>query len=269
MESDSQLLDLAFHDVAKNRAQEVLASLDRGDVDHAVEQLLSFNDARNDGLYQQIGKMTRGLHNAIVNMEFKSDAVGDGQRDVNARLAYVIELTASAANRTMDLAEDALPIASELRDESTRLGVEWEKLGKRELTSDEFRNLYSQMADFLAYSAAQSSKMQEGFTEIVLAQGYQDLSGQIVQKIMAMLKRTEEDLVGLLALSGRMQRADGTTLDIDTVHNAVEHSYENMMSGSKLDADGKDLVAEGPLPDAAGSLQNQDEVDDLLSSLGF
>lgn len=251
MESDSTSFDAEL----KQQAAALINDLDTGDVDVAVDQLLRFNDIRTDGLYQQVGKITRGLHDAITNLEIKEDPANEGQRDVQARLSYVIELTSNAANRTMDLAEGALPVAGALREEATRLGAEWEKLGKRELTGDEFRALYSQMAEFLSYSARESQTLHEGFTEIVLAQGYQDLSGQIIQKIMAMLKRTEEDLLGLLALAGGVKNFNG---------ESVVLSDEPVQAKKE-----KDLVAEGPLPDVASSLKNQDEVDDLLSSLGF
>jgi len=255
MEADSQVTDAAL----KEKAHMVLASIQGGDVDHAMQQLLDFNDVRNVNLYRHIGKITRGLHDAIVNMEIKNDAVDDHQRDVYARLTYVIDLTSNAANRTMDLAEDALPVASALRDESTRLGVEWEKLGKRELSAEDFRRLYGQMADFLSYAATESERLNVGFTEIVLAQSYQDLSGQILQKVMAMLQRTEEDLVSLLAMAGKVQHQSGSA-------NANEAAPQIRTEAISQD---KDIVAEGPLPDSAGSLKNQDEVDDLLSSLGF
>jgi chemotaxis protein CheZ len=254
MEANSQTTEAAL----RERAQQLISSVQDGNVDNAMQQLLDFNDGRNVDLYRQIGKITRGLHSAIVNMEIKSDAVDDHQRDVHARLRYVIELTSAAANRTMDLAEDALPVASALRDESTKLAVDWEKLGNRELNAEDFRRLYVQMTNFLNYAATESERLHVGFTEIVLAQSYQDLSGQILQKVMTMLQTTEEDLVSLLALAGKVQeQGRGDAEDV-----APQMSAEAIVQD-------KDIAAEGPLPDSAGSLKNQDEVDDLLSSLGF
>ncbi|MFT6039157.1 MAG: chemotaxis protein CheZ, partial [Candidatus Azotimanducaceae bacterium] len=97
MEADSQTTDAAL----RERAQQLISSVQDGNVDNAMQQLLEFNDGRNVDLYRQIGTITRGLHSAIVNMEIKSDSVDDHQRDVHARLRYVIELTSDAANRTM------------------------------------------------------------------------------------------------------------------------------------------------------------------------
>jgi chemotaxis protein CheZ len=254
MEANSQTTDAAL----RERARQLISSVQDGNVENAMQQLLDFNDGRNVDLYRQVGKITRGLHSAIVNMEIKNDAVGDHQRDVHARLRYVIELTSDAANRTMDLAEDTLPVASALRDESAKLAVDWEKLGNRELNAEDFRRLYVEMTNFLSYAATEGERLHFGFTEIVLAQSYQDLSGQILQNVMNMLQTTEEDLISLLALAGKVQeRGVGDAEDV-----------AQQMSAEAIVKD-KDVVAEGPLPDSVGSLKNQDEVDDLLSSLGF
>jgi chemotaxis protein CheZ len=81
MEVNSQTTDAAL----RERAQQLISSVQDGNVDNAMQQLLDFNEGRNVDLYRQIGKITRGLHSAIVNMEIKSDAVDDHQRDVHAR----------------------------------------------------------------------------------------------------------------------------------------------------------------------------------------
>ncbi|MCB1646454.1 MAG: protein phosphatase CheZ [Pseudomonadales bacterium] len=252
MESESHANDTQL----RAQAEQVLANLANGDVEDAVEKLLNFNDARNDSLYQQIGKITRGLHDAIIHMELNNEQLGQSERDVQARLRYVIDLTASAANRTMDLAEEAMPIATALNTEATRLQSDWEKLGKRELSGEEFRRLYERMSEFLGYSVTESNRLYEHCHEIVLAQGYQDLSGQIISKIMDMLKRTEHNLVHLLAMAGSMHSEHG-----------LKHEIIETIDAKKEEQ--RSTRAEGPLPDSENTLKSQDEVDDLLSSLGF
>ncbi len=242
-----------FDAVMKEKAQLVLKNLEDGDVGTAVRELIHINDARNDSIYQQIGKITRGLHDAISNLELQNGESGpDEGRDVHARVGYVIKLTQEAANKTMDLAELATPIAAELGSESTKLRQEWKKLGARQLSAEEFRSLYRRTDDFLGYAEGKSSQLHSYLTDIVVAQGYQDLSGQVLYKIMNMLEATEHDLVTLVAMAGRMQDVSGIDPEMET-----KSSTE------------KDIVAEGPIPDAASTLNSQDEVDDLLSSLGF
>jgi len=247
MESEPE----AFDALLKEKSGLLLDTLAQGDVGTALRELLDINDARNESLYNQIGKITRGLHDAITNMELGANETND--RDVQARVAYVIQLTQDAANKTMDLADEATPVAAELGSESACLREDWKKLGSRELSANDFRSLYKRIDDFLAYSEEKSNQLHGNLTDIVVAQGYQDLSGQILHKIMTMLETTETDLVNLLAISGQMESFSGI--------NAEDNDEDKK--------DEKDIVAEGPLPDAASTLKSQDEVDDLLSSLGF
>jgi chemotaxis protein CheZ len=247
MKSESE----SFDGFLKEKAQLLLDNLAQGDVGSAVRDLFDINDARNKNLYQQVGKITRGLHHAITNMELNTSESDD--RDVRARVAYVISLTQEAANKTMDLADEATPIAAELGSESIQIRADWKKLASREMDASDFRTLYKRIDDFLAYSEEKSNLLHKNLTDIVVAQGYQDLSGQILYKIMAMLKTTEGDLVNLLAMSSQMEAFGGIDKDEPACTDKIV----------------KDIKAEGPLPDVASTLKSQDEVDDLLSSLGF
>lgn len=250
MELDSQ----PFDSLLKEKAQLLLDNLDQGNVSTAVQELLDINDARNDNLYSQIGKITRGLHDAISNLEFANGDQDDTQRDVQARVAYVIELTQDAANKTMDLAEASTPIAAELGSASTSLRTEWAKLKNRELSASEFRELYKRIDDFLLYAEDKSNHLHDNLTNIVVTQGYQDLSGQVLQKIVNMLNGTEGDLVSLLAMAANMQSP---------------HSESRSEPATLLAERPKDIIAEGPLPDSSMTLKSQADVDDLLSNLGF
>lgn len=252
MELDSQPLD----SLLKEKAQLVLDNLEQGDVSTAVQELLHINDAKTDSLYRQIGKITRGLHNAIGNLELSNGDSEHSDRDVQSRVGYVINLTRDAANRTMDLAEEATPIAAELGTASRALREDWRKLANRELSADEFRELYKKMDDFLDFSEEKSNQLHINLTDIVVTQGYQDLSGQVLQKIVDMLNATEGDLVNLLAMAANLQ-------DVSSIVEP-EPEPEPLATGGQ-----KDILAEGPLPDSAASLKSQSEVDDLLSNLGF
>ena len=247
-----------FEVILKEQAQLLLDSLEDGDVGSAVRQLLNINNAREDSLYRQIGKITRGLHNTISKLDTgnpEMEARSDG-RDVNSRLHYVIKLTQDAANKTMDLADEATPIAAELGSESTKLRAEWRKLASRQISAEDFRHLYKRMDDFLAYSEQKSSQLHGNLTDIVVAQGYQDLSGQVLHKIVSALESTETDLVDLLKISNKIRDVSGIEFEEQTVSDEPA-------------SDEKELLAEGPLPGEASTLKNQDDVDALLSDLGF
>jgi chemotaxis protein CheZ len=237
-----------YDKLLREKAEILLENLEQGNM--TVQELMDINEARHDALYQQIGKITRGLHEAIANLEF-ANAETDNDRDLQARVGYVIDLTSEAANKTMDIAEETTPIAAELGSASEALRRDWKKLKNRELSAGEFRDLYQKIDDFLAYSEEKSNQLHTNLTDIVVTQGYQDLSGQVLQKIVAMLNATEGDLIKLLEVSAKMQDVDPKDADFSLLGND------------------KDLLAEGPLPGSASTLKSQEEVDDLLSDLGF
>lgn len=241
----------AFDNMLKEKAQVLLENLEQGNM--TIQEIMSINDARHDAMYQQIGKITRGLHQAINKLELANSGNDSAEeRDVQARVGYVINLTQDAANKTMDLAEGATPIAGELGSASKELRADWLKLKNRELSAEEFRQLYKRIDDFLAYSEDKSNQLHMTLTDIVVTQGYQDLSGQVLQKIVNMLNATESDLVNLLSMAAQMQ--DGAYIEDAELAVLQEE---------------KDILAEGPLPDSSSTLKDQGEVDDLLSSLGF
>jgi len=148
--------------------------------------------------------------------------------DATDRLNYVINLTQNAANRTMDKVEECLPIASELGKEAVLLRNEWERLIRREMKPQEFRDLYRRIDTFLVETERQAGVLSGNFSEITLAQDYQDLTGQVVKKVI-------------------------------TLVHEVEDSHKQIPEGPVVNAEkrGVDIVS------------GQDEVDDLLSSLGF
>lgn len=247
----------------ESEAEALLARIGSVDQATALQALIDFSDHGNESLYHQVGKITRGLHSAIVSLDLDPEVPGAEGKDIQSRLGYVIELTSEAANKTMDVAEEALPIARALGEESGKLLEEWKRLRKRELNGDDFRALYNRISDFLGYSVQESAILNQRLNDIVLAQSYQDLSGQIIQKTMSMLKTAESDLVGLLYVAGTVKDGLGHSSAMDLLQ---ENEVEVIDS---IDVDDKDLIAEGPMSKSADVLNGQDEVDDLLSSLGF
>lgn len=112
----------------KTHAQALLASLEQGKFGDAVQLIHELNKARDRGLYLEVGKLTRELHNSIV--DFKLDPrVPHAQEiseiaDATERLDYVVQMTERAANRTMDLVEQSAPMVNDLSGEARQLSVE-------------------------------------------------------------------------------------------------------------------------------------------------
>jgi chemotaxis protein CheZ len=178
--------------------------------------------------------------------------------DAADRLNYVINLTQDAANTTMDKVDECMPLASDLGDEARSLREEWARLKRREMKPEEFRDLYKRMDTFLESTEQKTTRLSSNFSEITLAQGYQDLTGQVVKKVIVLVHEVEDSLVDLVKMASQVDKITG-----------IRH--ENAQQKTEVVDDSP--TPEGPAINAEKRgievVSGQDEVDDLLSSLGF
>lgn len=243
----------------RNLAESMLKQLESGNLGQAVALVNDLNEVRDRTLYNEIGRLTRALHEAIKNLRVDT-SVGAGSEIDNAtdKLTYVIEMTDKSANRTMDLVDASMPLASDIHERATNLSKQWKRFLNKELKPDEFRALSKEINQFLTDSAGQSRQLQGQLSDIVLAQDFQDLTGQIIHKVAALVRDVESRLVQLVAMAGKVDSITGIT------HTDLEVAEE-------LPKEGLNIAAEGPQIDKSSEdvVASQDDVDDLLSSLGF
>lgn len=216
--------------------------------------------ARDRYIFQSVGELTRGLHNAIVNFNvdntYSQTSEENEIKDASNRLNYVIELTQNAANKTMDMVEESAPIANDLAEKATELKARWIKLRNREMNVDDFRSMCILMDDFFDYMDKGTHQLNTNLQNIILEQGFQDLTGQVLKKVITMVADVEASLVSLVRIAAEVENITG-------IKN--EDVNEN-------DKNNKDIEAQGPLMNAEQRedvVCGQDDVDDLLSSLGF
>lgn len=265
-----------YLDNLADHAKVLLEQLERGDPNEALKTIDALNKARDFGLYQEIGKLTRSLHDAIVNFQIDTQAFGaveapppqektendlSAMEDASDRLSYVIRLTENAANKTMDMVEDTIPISQELGDSASHLKAEWTKLLKRELGVEEFKNLYKDIDGFLDFTSQKTNEIGGNLSNILMAQDYQDLTGQVIKKVIGLVAEVEEKLVDLVKMASHVENIAG----IDPNQFSREDVIQDIevVSGT---------TGEGPIinPEKRDDVvSSQDEVDDLLSSLGF
>ena len=252
--------DGAIGSEIKNLAEGMLQQLEKGDLGRAVAMVNDLNQVRDRTLYEEIGRLTRALHESIKNLNIDSVGAGSEIEQATDKLAYVVEMTDKSANRTMDLVEASLPLAADIQSRAGDLSVQWQRFLNKELKPDEFRVLSKSIQQFLQSSESQSQKIQGQLSDIMLAQDFQDLTGQVIHKVADLVRDVEARLVTLVAMAGHVDSMTGIT------HSDLE-AGENQSEASP-DAD---IAAEGPQIDKSSEdvVSNQDDVDDLLSSLGF
>lgn len=235
-----------------NQTRDLLKHLENNEVEDAQELIDSFATDGDEDLFVEIGKLTRNLHEALSNFQMDSritDIAASEIPDAKERLNYVIEKTEAAANKTMDKVESCTDRSNTMAKESEELLIEWKKLYNRELEPGEFRPLFKKIETHLEKNKDDADILHSELTEVLMAQDYQDLTGQVIRQVITLVQDVEESMVHIIKMFGSM---DGYNKAKDK--NLVKEGVE----GPVVNADKRDDVVNG-----------QDEVDDLLSSLGF
>ena len=254
-----------FEATLRDHAPQLIESLQQGRFADAAQLITQFTQDRDRGLYQEVGKLTRELHNAIVKLEMDTCHAGGEPSpitDATDRLSYVVEMTEKAANRTMDLVEESAPLVNYVSYEAQSLTADWQRFMRREMNADQFRELVRRIDAFLQRAMNDGTQLSEHLSEIMLAQDYQDLTGQVIKRVTRLITELEGDLLNLVLMAGQVDRVAGIQHDRDELRAEQEKQKQEKGSsngeGPQMHADMREDVVSG-----------QDDVDDLLSSLGF
>ena len=241
----------------RSLAENMLEQLEQGDLGKAVALVNDLNQLRDRTLYNEIGRLTRALHESIKNLNVDTVGAASDITETTDKLTYVLEMTDKSANRTMDIADAGGPLAGAMGDRAAELSARWKRFMKREMNTSEFRELSRDIDEYLSSSVKDSSEIKKQFSEIVLAQDFQDLTGQVIHKVINLIRDVEGRLVTLVSMAGQVDQITG-----------INHEFEQ---STPAPDSGPDINPEGPQTDskADGVVSSQDDVDDLLSSLGF
>ncbi len=196
-------------------------------------------DGNATEVFVQVGTITRLLHDTLGQLGVmpKLQQAADGLPDARSRLNYIAEKTASAADKVLNSVDQAKAEHAAIAQRTRDLA--------RSLTEDPVRAVASgAVLNFVGDVEASTARIDAHLTDIMLAQDFHDLTGQVVAKVVALANDLEGSLVKLLV----------QVIPPDQVHK-VEQA---MLQGPVVDPAGRtDVVA------------NQEQVDDLLASLGF
>lgn len=233
-DNDSEELEALFDSIAAGGGQEPAGGAASG------------GSAPGD-VYTRLGQLTRQLYDAMCQLGY-GDALERVARreipDARERLAYIAEMSEQAAVRTLNAVEKIQPIQGALESASQRLDSRWDKLYENRLSVEEFKRLSADTRDFMEEFSTRTRKTNALLLEIVVAQGFQDLTGQVIKKIFALARMMEQELLQLLVDAIPPEKK--ATLGAD------------FLNGPVINPAGRDDVA-----------INQAQVDELLESLGF
>jgi chemotaxis protein CheZ len=236
------------------KARILIGRIEAGDeegIDSALDALVSM---RESILFQEVGRLTRDLHNALNT--FQTDArmttlAENEMPDARARLNHVITMTDQAAHRTLNAVEEGLPLSDEIREKASTLGESWQRFRSRQMDAKEFRDLSAEISQFFTLATGNAERISSHLSDVLMAQDFQDLTGQVIRRVITLVQEVEDSLVNMIRLSGsRLHQGD-----------------------AQAPAEGQSEALAGPAvpgtQDASDAVGSQVEVVDLLSSLGF
>ena len=207
------------------------------------DTLAPAGSASTTEVFLQLGTLTRQLHDTLEQLGVmpKLQSATEGLPDARSRLNYIATKTAAAAEKVLNSVDHA-------KLEQASIAAHTRELAAR-LTADPVKALASgAVMNFVGEVESATARIDAHLTDIMMAQDFHDLTGQVVAKVVALANDLEDSLVKLL---------------VSVVPAEQAHKVQQAMTSQTLS---------GPVVDHAGrtdTVANQGEVDDLLASLGF
>lgn len=197
--------------------------------------------AASPEVFQQLGLITRQLHDTLHQLGVmpKLQDAANNLPDARSRLNYIAEKTGSAANKVLNSVDQAKTEHNAIAAETRRIAALIVADPVKAVASGSVMNFVSDVEDATA-------RIDRHLTDIMMAQDFHDLTGQVVAKVVSLAADLEDSLVKLLVQAAPPE-----------AQKVIEHSTATL-NGPVVNPEGRtDVVA------------NQTEVDDLLASLGF
>lgn len=203
------------------------AALTSHDTQAFSAALAGFNTVQNSTVMTSVRKVTGDLQAALERFRCDSRLVDLAERqvpDARLRLAHVLKLTDDAAHHTMDLVDQSCPLVDTIAHEAERL----QSLIKRPLGADE--GLRSDVERFLTQALTHMKTVRARLADVLLAQGYQDLSGQIIRGVMKLVDELEIALGDMVRIGdfepiGDLDRTASMLQGHGPVVPGVEHGH--------------------------------------------
>jgi chemotaxis protein CheZ len=203
--------------------------------------------SQNDEILNRVGHVTRILHDSLsgLGLDKLLEQVAQDIPDARDRLAYVARMTEQAAERVLNATDAAIPLQTELSAEAVSLEQRWKCTLEKPSLKSEYNEMANETLVFLSLTEKNTAETKALLMDIMMAQDFQDLTGQVIKKITGLAQDLERQLVQLLidfSPTTTKKEVDSTTM---------------LMNGPQIDPTAADVVA------------SQEQVDDLLDSLGF
>lgn len=215
----------------------------------------------SDELVQRIGQLTRMLRESMreLGLDKEIERAAEAIPDARDRLSYVATMTEQAAERALNAIDRAQPLQDDLSERAEALDTRWAQWFAEPKELDEARELVQDTRQYLGDVPQRTQATHQELLEIMMAQDFQDLTGQVIKKMMDVIREIEHQLVQVLidAVPQGKAREDLQKRATDQWHSDDRRREEGLLNGPQVK------------PEAEGIVTGQDQVDDLLDELGF
>lgn len=206
-------------------------------------------DSADKPMYERLGGIVRLLHDSLRELGYDRSLsnVASEISDAQGRLEYVATLTEQAANKVLNAIDVGMPEQDALSKQAKLMDERWTQLFEGKLSIDEFKALAGDSRTFSARVAEATEAEKARLLDIMMAQDFQDITGQLIKKIVGITHKVENELAQLLR--------DNAPAEIKAAQ------AENQKKDAPVE------LLNGPAVPAVAMAQ--DDVDSLLADLGF
>lgn len=163
----------------------------------------SSSNEQQQPMYQALGQVVRALHDALTSVGADS-ALAEASAEfpsARERLLHVATLTERAANTVLNKIDETAPVQRAIEASADKLAKQWDATKLDDMPKEALQALATQTRQFITASKEASQTTQQALSDIMMAQDFQDLTGQLIKKVATLLERTETDLLQLLVSS--------------------------------------------------------------------
>ncbi|HYD95189.1 MAG TPA: protein phosphatase CheZ [Noviherbaspirillum sp.] len=202
-------------------------------------------DQSGKPMYERLGGIVRMLHDSLRELGYDRSLseVSSQISDAQGRLNHVASLTEQAANKVLNAVDTCMPEQDTLGKKAHDMENRWAQLFEGKLSIEEFKALAGDSKQFAAVVVEATEAEKARLLDIMMAQDFQDITGQLIKKIVHITNRVENELAQLLR--------DNAPPEVKAA--IAENKPVDLMQG----------------PSAPGAAMGQDDVDSLLADLGF
>jgi chemotaxis protein CheZ len=238
-------LEALFDEIAGQRSEPAAGTAGEAATARAQEQETALGQ-EDQSMYERLGGIVRLLHDSLRELGYDRSLseVASQITDAQGRLEYVASLTEQAANKVLNAVDNGMPEQDALAKKAKDMDDRWTQLFDGKLSIEEFKVLAGDSKQFATIVAEATDAEKARLLDIMMAQDFQDITGQLIKKIVVITSVAERELAQLLR--------DNAPPEVKAAMAAEQKPVE-LMQG----------------PSEPGAAMAQDDVDSLLADLGF